>query len=74
VLPRLGLDHADRAAVRDSGVRRLRRQSGLARAVTIIAIEIGLLTPPLGIAVFVVKANLEDQSISAWDIFKGTRR
>jgi len=40
--------------------------------ITIIAIEIGLLTPPLGIAVFVVKANLEDQRISAWDIFKGT--
>jgi tripartite ATP-independent transporter DctM subunit len=40
--------------------------------VSIIAIEIGLLTPPLGIAVFVVKANLEDQRISTWDIFKGT--
>ncbi|MPZ59161.1 MAG: TRAP transporter large permease subunit [Rhizobiales bacterium] len=40
--------------------------------ITIIAIEIGLLTPPLGIAIFVVKANLEDQRISAWDIFKGT--
>ena len=40
--------------------------------ITVIAIEIGLLTPPLGIAIFVVKANLEDQSISAWDIFKGT--
>lgn len=40
--------------------------------ITVIAIEIGLLTPPLGIAVFVVKANLEDQSISVWDIFMGT--
>jgi C4-dicarboxylate transporter, DctM subunit len=40
--------------------------------ISIIAIEIGLLTPPLGIAVFVVKANLEDQRISTWDIFKGT--
>jgi tripartite ATP-independent transporter DctM subunit len=40
--------------------------------ISVIAIEIGLLTPPLGIAVFVVKANLEDQRISAWDIFKGT--
>jgi tripartite ATP-independent transporter DctM subunit len=40
--------------------------------ISIIAIEIGLLTPPLGIAVFVVKANLEDQRITAWDIFKGT--
>ena len=40
--------------------------------ISIIAIEIGLLTPPLGLAVFVVKANLEDQRISTWDIFKGT--
>jgi len=40
--------------------------------ISIIAIEVGLLTPPLGIAVFVVKANLEDQTISVWDIFMGT--
>jgi tripartite ATP-independent transporter DctM subunit len=40
--------------------------------ISIIAIEIGLLTPPLGLAVFVVKANLEDQSISVWQIFMGT--
>lgn len=40
--------------------------------ITIVAIEIGLLTPPLGISVFVAKANLEDQSISAWRIFMGT--
>ncbi|MCW5770377.1 MAG: TRAP transporter large permease [Rhodospirillaceae bacterium] len=40
--------------------------------ITIIAIEVGLLTPPLGVAIFVVKANLEDQRITAWQIFKGT--
>jgi C4-dicarboxylate transporter DctM subunit len=40
--------------------------------VSVIAIEIGLLTPPLGIAVFVVKANLEDQSVTPWQIFMGT--
>lgn len=40
--------------------------------ISIIAIEIGLLTPPLGLAVFVVKANLEDQSMRPWDIFMGT--
>jgi tripartite ATP-independent transporter DctM subunit len=40
--------------------------------ISVIAIEIGLLTPPLGIAVFVVKANLEDQRITAWQIFSGT--
>jgi TRAP-type C4-dicarboxylate transport system permease large subunit len=39
--------------------------------ITVIAIEIGLLTPPLGVSVFVVKANLEDQRITAWQIFKG---
>jgi tripartite ATP-independent transporter DctM subunit len=40
--------------------------------ISVLAIEIGLLTPPLGIAIFVVKANLEDQRITTWDIFKGT--
>jgi C4-dicarboxylate transporter, DctM subunit len=40
--------------------------------ISIIAIEIGLLTPPLGLAVFVVRANLEDQRVSTWDIFMGT--
>jgi C4-dicarboxylate transporter, DctM subunit len=40
--------------------------------ISIIVIEIGLLTPPLGLAAFVVKANLEDQRISTWDIFMGT--
>jgi tripartite ATP-independent transporter DctM subunit len=39
--------------------------------ITIIAIEIGLLTPPLGVAVFVVKANLGDQRVTTWDIFMG---
>jgi C4-dicarboxylate transporter, DctM subunit len=39
--------------------------------ITVIAIEIGLLTPPLGVSVFVVKANLEDQRITTWQIFKG---
>ena len=40
--------------------------------ISVIAIEIGLLTPPLGIAVFVVKANLDDQRITTWQIFSGT--
>jgi tripartite ATP-independent transporter DctM subunit len=40
--------------------------------ITVIAIEIGLLTPPLGVSVFVVKANLDDQSITTWQVFKGT--
>jgi hypothetical protein len=40
--------------------------------ITVIAIEIGLLTPPLGIAVYVVKANLDDQRMPVWQIFMGT--
>jgi tripartite ATP-independent transporter DctM subunit len=38
---------------------------------TIIAVEVGLLTPPLGVACFVIKTNLEDRSISLGDIFAG---
>jgi TRAP-type C4-dicarboxylate transport system permease large subunit len=40
--------------------------------ITIIAIEIGLLTPPLGLSVFTVKANLGDLNITTWQIFVGT--
>jgi tripartite ATP-independent transporter DctM subunit len=39
--------------------------------VTIIAVEIGLLTPPLGLACYVIKTNLEDQGITLNDIFYG---
>lgn len=39
--------------------------------VTVIAIEIGLLTPPLGIAIYVIKGTLDDQSISLNSIFAG---
>ncbi len=39
--------------------------------ITIIAVEIGLLTPPLGLSVFTVKANLSDYDISTWEIFRG---
>jgi len=40
--------------------------------ITIVAIEIGLLTPPLGVSVFVVKANLGSAPITTWQIFMGT--
>lgn len=40
--------------------------------ITVIGIEIGLLTPPLGIACFVIHANLDDRSITIRDIFAGT--
>jgi len=39
--------------------------------VTTLAAEIGLLTPPMGIAVFVIKAALEEPTISLGDIFAG---
>ena len=40
--------------------------------VTVIAAEIGLLTPPMGLSVFAVKSTLDDQSISLGDIFAGS--
>ncbi len=39
--------------------------------VTVIAVEVGLLTPPLGIAAYVVKSTLDDQNIGLDDVFKG---
>jgi tripartite ATP-independent transporter DctM subunit len=39
--------------------------------VTIIAVEIGLLTPPLGLAVYVIKSTLQDENFSLADIFIG---
>jgi len=39
--------------------------------VTVIAIEVGLITPPLGIAAYVVKSTLDDQRITLTDVFVG---
>jgi len=39
--------------------------------ITVVAIEIGLITPPLGIAAYVVKSTLDDQKISLGDVFSG---
>jgi tripartite ATP-independent transporter DctM subunit len=39
--------------------------------VTVIGVEIGLLTPPLGLSVYVIKSSLDDQSISLGAIFAG---
>ena len=39
--------------------------------ITVIAVEIGLLTPPFGISVYVIKSTLDDKTISLADIFKG---
>ena len=39
------------------------------RGVFIIVVEIGLITPPIGMNVFIVKTVLED--VSLWAIFAG---
>lgn len=39
--------------------------------VTIIAVEIGLLTPPFGMSVFAIKAALDDPDVSLSEIFLG---
>ena len=39
--------------------------------VAVVAIEIGLLTPPFGISAYVVKATLDDQRVTLQDIFMG---
>jgi tripartite ATP-independent transporter DctM subunit len=39
--------------------------------ITVIAVEIGLLTPPFGLSAFVIKSTLNDQRISLGDIFAG---
>lgn len=40
--------------------------------VTVLAVEIGLLTPPMGLSVFVVKGSLDDPTISLNDVFAGS--
>lgn len=37
-----------------------------------VAIEIGLLTPPLGLSVYVIHATLRDKKVSMNDVFMGT--
>ncbi|KMK64550.1 TRAP transporter large permease [Puniceibacterium sp. IMCC21224] len=39
--------------------------------ITVLTIEIGLITPPFGMAIFIIKQTLEDQSISLREIFTG---
>jgi TRAP-type C4-dicarboxylate transport system permease large subunit len=40
--------------------------------VTIVAIEIGLITPPFGLAVFVVKGTLPQNYVTLGDVFIGS--
>lgn len=39
--------------------------------ITVVAVEIGLITPPFGLSAYTVKAALDDKSISMVDIFRG---
>ena len=39
--------------------------------ISIIAVEVGLLTPPFGISVFVIKATINDPDVPLGDIFRG---
>lgn len=39
--------------------------------VTVIAVEIGLLTPPLGLSVFVVQSTLKDTGLTLGEVFRG---
>jgi tripartite ATP-independent transporter DctM subunit len=39
--------------------------------ITVIAVEIGLLTPPFGLSVYVIKSTLHDDAITLNDIFAG---
>lgn len=39
--------------------------------ITVLAVEIGLLTPPLGLSVYVIKGALDDPQISLGDVFSG---
>ena len=40
--------------------------------VTVIVVEMGLLTPPLGLSCYVVKSVIEDKSVTLNDIFMGS--
>ncbi|KPQ07134.1 MAG: TRAP-type mannitol/chloroaromatic compound transport system, large permease component [Rhodobacteraceae bacterium HLUCCA12] len=39
--------------------------------ITVLAVEIGLLTPPLGLSVYVIKGALDDSRIGLGDVFAG---
>ncbi|MGE4327919.1 MAG: TRAP transporter large permease [Pseudodonghicola sp.] len=39
--------------------------------ITVLAVEVGLLTPPLGLSVFVVHSTLKDTGITLGEVFRG---
>ncbi|MGE0503479.1 MAG: TRAP transporter large permease [Rhizobiaceae bacterium] len=38
---------------------------------TVVAVEIGLLTPPFGLSVFTIKASIDDRTLKVGEIFRG---
>jgi TRAP-type mannitol/chloroaromatic compound transport system permease large subunit len=40
--------------------------------ITVIAVEIGLLTPPFGLSVYTVRRTLADSRVGLFTIFRGT--
>lgn len=38
---------------------------------TVVAVEIGLLTPPFGLSVYTIKASIDDRTLKVGDIFRG---
>lgn len=39
---------------------------------TVIAVEIGLLTPPFGLSVYTIKSSIDDRTLKVGDIFRGS--
>jgi C4-dicarboxylate transporter DctM subunit len=39
---------------------------------TVVAVEIGLLTPPFGLSVYTIKSSIDDRTLKVGDIFRGT--
>ena len=39
--------------------------------VTVLAVEVGLLTPPLGLSVFVVQSSLKEEGVGLGEVFRG---
>ena len=38
---------------------------------TVVAVEVGLLTPPFGLSVYIIKSAINDRSLKVSDIFRG---
>jgi TRAP-type mannitol/chloroaromatic compound transport system permease large subunit len=38
---------------------------------TVVSVEVGLLTPPFGLSVYTIKSALDDRDLAIADIFRG---